>query len=223
MEHTSQASSSDSMDQQPPFKCDELDCSYSAKSENKLAKHKVLHAKKGSVLRFKCTVMADCTYYASCKAQLTAHIRKHNCERPFTCNIEGCTYGALSKNALKKHSSTHTVELAFKCDEPGCLFATKEGSGLRKHSRIHTGERPYLCSEPGCAYRASDSGALARHVRIHDFQCGNEGCNFSASIDDLITAHKLEHRKIGARCLLSDSLPQSDAAPRSKRAFPFSG
>ena len=88
---------------------------------------------------------------------LGKHMRIHNDERPFECNV--CAKKFHTKENLTAHKRIHTGERPFKCDI--CDRKFKQSGHLIGHKRIHTGEEPYECDV--CLRKFTQNSNLQTH------------------------------------------------------------
>lgn len=141
--------------------------------------------------------------YDNCNASydksgaLKIHVRKHNGERPFACNVDGCNKTFTSTNHLKRHKKlTHE-----KCEELTCIecnmvlnnkYALKKHQN-RKHNRT---EYPFYCIV--CSQGFLWNKHLQKHLKyVHKgepiFKC--EICDLSFVQKYEYNRHKVYHKR----------------------------
>ncbi|EDV91304.1 zinc finger protein 16 [Drosophila grimshawi] len=134
-----------------------------------------------------------CVYCGKClqsAPSLVMHLRLHNGERPFACDVcpktfktngglvvhqkrhlkliefecEYCGKGFVESSNLKRHiASLHTSDRPHRCTI--CQHSFARVYLLELHKRTHTGERPYACS--WCDSSFAQLSVLRSHERIH--------------------------------------------------------
>ncbi|KAL7729679.1 hypothetical protein ACLKA6_007950 [Drosophila palustris] len=131
-----------------------------------------------------------CGKFLQSAASLAMHIRLHNGERPFACDV--CPKTFKTNGGLVAHQKRHLKLMEYECKFCGKGFV--ESSNLRRHiialhtserphtcitcqrsfsrvyllelhKRTHTNERPYACSH--CDRRFAQLSVLRTHERIH--------------------------------------------------------
>ncbi|CAG9768990.1 unnamed protein product [Ceutorhynchus assimilis] len=123
------------------------------------------------------------------KHGLTVHLNTHTGEKPFVCMI--CSARFTAPTALRVHLRRHTGEKPYKCDV--CSKSFFQPSNLISHKRSHTGEKPYECNL--CNKRFSASNKLKIHKRMHSgekpYNCPH--CDECFARRDVLTCHLRRH------------------------------
>jgi len=114
---------------------------------------------------------------------------KHDCKRPFKCDI--CKKSFAAKYFLDSHKRLHTGEKPFKCEFCPMTFAAK--GNLNTHRKKHTGEKTFKCEF--CDKAFAQTSNLDNHRRIHTgqkpFKC--ENCHTSFATKSNLNRHKISH------------------------------
>lgn len=147
-----------------------------------------------------------CFYAAKRRDHLNNHIRLHNNEKPFKCDIcdECFTQKSLlnahkakhdekkwvcaicdakfyEKNKLIIHGRIHDKTTYYKCDYPECDAEFSQESNLITHKMRHRGDKPYTCTFEDCDAAFVDSSKLKIHMRGHTgenpYICEYPGCD----------------------------------------------
>ncbi|GBP90704.1 Zinc finger protein 37 [Eumeta japonica] len=109
---------------------------------------------------------------------LRRHLRSHNGERNFLCNV--CGKALTSREHLKYHIRIHTGHKPHVCRTCNKGFVKK--CNLTLHERVHSGEKPHVCSHCGKAF--SQRSTLVIHERYHSgarpYVCPHCGRGFVA-------------------------------------------
>ncbi|XP_077978665.1 uncharacterized protein LOC144434083 [Glandiceps talaboti] len=129
------------------------------------------------------------------KDGLKAHVKIHENDRPFMCELCGKCF--KTKAHMGVHKKYHSDERPHVCTECGKSF--REECSLKRHIKIHTNEREYVCKECGKGF--NQSSTLRFHMRSHENkrayvckECG-KGFNHRASLRGHMETHS-----IGQQC-----------------------
>ncbi|KAI8627386.1 hypothetical protein F5Y19DRAFT_177490 [Xylariaceae sp. FL1651] len=114
----------------------------------------------------KCTYL-DCDKTFNRPARLAAHLRSHNNERPFKCQVPDCGKDYIEEKHLKQHiKGSHTAERDHVCDHEGCGKKFMTATRLRRHQLVHEGQERFRCRDfPPCAQSFRKHQTLQRHIR----------------------------------------------------------
>ncbi|XP_030036746.2 gastrula zinc finger protein XlCGF57.1-like [Manduca sexta] len=172
------------------FKC--KICNKVLKSMSSLLKHNIsMHEKRkrvgrvtgfGSERRYHCT---SCSYTTPHSQTLTNHMRRHNGERPYSCE---CGKTFTQSSSLAAHRKTHSNTTYFTCSVCGKQF--KHAFTLKNHLNVH--ERGnFSCSICQKVLKSKQSlrTHMQRHYNICNYNCEDCGNTFVTS------AELLNHRK----------------------------
>ena len=113
-----------------PFKCKLCDKAY--KQKNTLADHMVSAHQKER--KFKCQV-AGCDRAFHFKYDLTAHMRRHNGDKPYKC--DECGFRTTTANGLRTHKISHSDARPYTCEHCGATY--KQTKHLNRHQKTCQG------------------------------------------------------------------------------------
>ena len=124
---------------------------------------------------YKCTY-PGCNKRYSIESRFQVHLRTHNGEKPFLCQI--CNKSFNEKGNLKTHLRFHSELRPFKC--PHCTKCYKTNGHLKDHIEIqHNLVKKYSCQY--CSKKFGRISTLKAHIRTHTgekkFKCKLEGCD----------------------------------------------
>ncbi|MCQ2820359.1 MAG: hypothetical protein MJ252_24090 [archaeon] len=151
------------------FKCPKCLKNYSTKGN--LKNHfQTIHLQ---ICPFKCT-FEGCTKSFSSKSKLEVHLKFHEEERPFVCEI--CNKAFKAKIHLKTHLQFHTDKRPFKCSLCSKDYKTK--GHLKDHIKsFHEGIKEFECLI--CHRFFNRKSSLNAHKKLHlrekIFICENNG------------------------------------------------
>ncbi|XP_060648752.1 zinc finger protein 501 [Drosophila nasuta] len=133
-------------------------------------------------------------------ASLAMHIRLHNGDRPFACDV--CPKTFKTNGALVSHQKRHLKLVEYKCEYCGKGFV--ESSNLRRHIiALHTSERPHTCTL--CQRSFSRVYLLELHKRTHTgerpYACNHCDRSF-AQLSVLRTHERIHTGERRHRCAL---------------------
>jgi uncharacterized Zn-finger protein len=112
------------------------------------------------------------------KSDLIRHVRIHNNERLYKCEL--CDKSFIQNSALTIHTRIHTNDRPYTCTYLNCDKAFYDSSGLTRHLRSHEGIKMYKCEK--CPKAFTRKSTLIRHHQVthtqeeqSDPQEGTEG------------------------------------------------
>lgn len=174
------------------FKCDM--CNKILKTKASLVKHyTAMHEKRkhigkvsgnGTARRYHCTV---CSYSTPHSQTLVNHMRRHNGERPYSCE---CGKNFTQSSSLAAHRKTHSTATYFTCALCGKQF--KHAFAMKNHLRVHE-NGSFSCSV--CFKLLKSKQSLQSHIRRHynicNYNCEDCGDTFVTSSE--LLNHRRKH------------------------------
>uniref|UniRef100_A0A0P4WF23 C2H2-type domain-containing protein n=1 Tax=Scylla olivacea TaxID=85551 RepID=A0A0P4WF23_SCYOL len=79
----------------------------------------------------------QCSFVATSRKQLRAHLSAHTGNRPHSCPY--CDYRAACNKDLQKHIRTHTGEKPYQCEL--CPYRASDISNYRAHVKVKHKQR----------------------------------------------------------------------------------
>lgn len=174
------------------FKCDI--CNKILKTKKSLLKHCVtMHEKRkhigrvsgfGAARRYHCTSCSYCTPHSQ---TLVNHMRRHNGERPYSCE---CGKRFTQSSSLAAHLKTHSTNTYFTCALCGKQF--KHAFAMKNHLRVHE-NGTYSCSICRKPLKSKQSlqAHMRRHYNICNYNCEDCGDTFVTSSE--LVNHRKKH------------------------------
>ena len=91
------------------------------------------------------------------------HLRAHNNERPFVCDVADCTQACHTHGNLQQHKrSVHEGLRPYKCDQ--CDYSCARKETLRRHQQtVHEQQKPHACQH--CTYTTAQLSNLRKHYK----------------------------------------------------------
>lgn len=177
------------------FKCDI--CNKVLKTLKSLENHIVgMHEKRrhvgrvtgyGTSRRYHCTT---CSYATPHSQTLVNHMRRHNGDRPFSCE---CGKSFTQASSLAAHRKTHSTTSYFTCTECGKQF--KHAFTLKTHLRVHVIGR-FNCSICLKVLKSKEAlqSHMKRHYKVYNYSCEECGNTFVTSAE--LNNHRLKHSSV---------------------------
>ena len=142
---------------------------------------------------FKCT-FPGCNKSYSIESRYQVHLRTHNGQKPFMCQICNKTFN--EKGNLKTHLRFHSELRPFKC--PNCSKRYKTKGHLKDHVEIqHNLIKKYFCEF--CNKKFGRISTLKAHIRTHTgekkYKCKIEGCEKWFAEKGNMEIHYIRHLK----------------------------
>ncbi|CAB3255465.1 unnamed protein product [Arctia plantaginis] len=174
------------------FKCNM--CNKVLKTKTSLVKHYTsMHEKRkhigkvsgnGAARRYHCTA---CSYSTPHSQTLVNHMRRHNGERPYSCE---CGKNFTQSSSLAAHRKTHSTATYFTCALCGKQF--KHAFAMKNHLRVHE-NGIFSCSV--CFKTLKSKQSLQSHIRRHynicNYNCEDCGDTFVTSSE--LLNHRRKH------------------------------
>lgn len=161
-------------------------CEKILRDEHTLKCHiKAVHEPK----KFSCSYNS-CNKSFSQVGILNAHLRTHDPNKLYQCNVCGISY--KDKGYYLKHIQVHTSGTKpYECEICGKSYL--QVSHLKDHMTIHTGDKPFKCEL--CEKTFRHSGSLREHTNSHKglklYKC--VACAYSTSYRKNLIAHQKKH------------------------------
>ncbi|XP_023016037.1 transcription factor IIIA [Leptinotarsa decemlineata] len=149
--------------------------------------------------KFKCNV-DSCIASFRKKCYLEIHLRKHNNERPFICDVPDCQKSYITAWHLKRHQGqVHEKAEEIMCDIEGCGLVLSNKYNLKKHKYRQHNESN-CCSV--CSQKFNKRWQLNEHSFLHTgesrYKCAI--CNISFNKFHLYNKHKRTHKTYSCDC-----------------------
>ncbi|XP_072935103.1 uncharacterized protein [Epargyreus clarus] len=177
------------------YKC--IVCNKNLKSKGSLLRHNMLmHEKRkhlgkvtgfGANRRYHCT---KCSYSTPHSQTLVNHMRRHNGDRPYTCE---CGKNFTQYASLAAHRKTHSAVTYYTCATCGKQF--KHAFTLKKHLSVHESGK-YTCEVCHKNLKSTQSlrDHMHRHYNIRNYNCEDCGDTF-VTCSELLN-HKKKHTEV---------------------------
>ena len=149
-------------------------------------------------LVFKCQYK-DCTFEAKERQSARRHVKRHNKEKPFVCNL--CNKCYTLRDYLVQHLKVvHNIKGKpyMSCQIAGCDFKTINKTTLKSHLLTHSNDKPIKCTADECNLYFKSVGAMKTHFNIHhnpdsEWMCQWPGCEARFKNRSYIKRHMESH------------------------------
>lgn len=138
----------------------------------------------GSERRYHCN---SCEYSTPHSQTLINHMRRHNGERPYSCE---CGKSFTQSSSLSAHRKTHSSTTYFTCSVCGKQF--KHAFTLKNHQIVHeSGHFNCTICQKILKSKRSLQSHMHRHYNIYNYSCQKCGDTFVTSAE--LLNHKKKH------------------------------